>query len=397
MQTKLLGGILLIVGTAIGGGMLALPVVTVQGGFWGALCLLIGSWAVMTFCAFLVLEVNLWMPASSNLILMAKRTLGGWAEITAWICYILLFYSLLAAYIAGGSDILQGLLGALGWHTAVSTDAVLFTFILGAIVYAGIRAIDYTNRGLMFIKLTAFGLLVLLIMPHVEPARLNSGQIKYLVPAISVVMTSYGFSNIIPSLRSYFHNDVKKLRQVIFIGSLVPLACYIAWVGVIFGGVPLSGEYGLFSLVNSDHSTLALTQALIHHLNNPSITMLTRLFTSVCVATSFLSVCLGVVDFLADGFNLEKTGGQKVILHLLTFLPPLLVALLYPTAFIVGLSYAGICLAVLLILLPALMAWNGRYRKKIEASYRVVGGKISLIVMILVAIFVIAQGVLWRA
>ena len=91
MKSKMLGGILLIVGTTIGGGMLALPIVTAQSGILGALLLLLSSWAVMTFCAFLLLEINLWMPTNSNIILMVKKTLGGWAEIVAWICYLLLF------------------------------------------------------------------------------------------------------------------------------------------------------------------------------------------------------------------------------------------------------------------------------------------------------------------
>jgi tyrosine-specific transport protein len=397
MKSKMLGGILLIVGTTIGGGMLALPIVTAQAGFWGAALLLTASWMVMTFSAFLLLEVNMWMPVNSNIILMAKKSLGGWAEILAWVCYLLLFYSLLAAYIAGGSDILHGLIAAMGVHTSITLDSILFALILGLVVYCGIQTIDYTNRVLMFVKLLAFALLVLFIAPHMDLARLNAGQVKYLVPAVTVVMTSYGFSTIIPSLRSYFQNDVKKLRIVILVGSLIPLFCYLAWVGAIFGGVPMDGEYGLMSIVHSDHSTLALTQALIHHLENSSITTLTRIFTSVCVVTSFLGVSLCVVDFLADGFKLDKTGKEKIFLHLLTFLPPLAIAILYPTAFIVGLNYAGICLAVLIILLPALMIWNGRYRKKIVASYRVVGGKLPLVILIGVALVVIGQGLFWRA
>jgi tyrosine-specific transport protein len=396
MKSKLLGGILLIVGTTIGGGMLALPIVTAQAGFWGATGLLIASWFVMTFSAFLLLEVNMWMPMNSNIILMAKNTLGGWAEIVAWVCYLVLFYCLLAAYISGGSDILHGLLSAAGFDTSISINSVIFTVVLGLIVYKGIQTIDYTNRALMLIKLVAFSLLVMFIVPHVEVVRYQQGEIKYLVPALTVVITSYGFSTIIPSLRNYFENDIQKLRKVILIGSMIPLFCYIAWVAVIFGGIPFGGDYGIMSIVNSDHSTLALTQSLIHHLDNASVTTLTRIFTSVCVLTSFLGVSLCVVDFLADGFRLEKTGKQNLFIHLATFVPPLIIALMYPTAFIIGLSYAGICIAILIILLPALMVWNGRYRRKIVGKYRVIGGKFPLIMMILIATVVILQGIFWR-
>lgn len=397
MQTKMLGGILLIVGTTIGGGMLALPIVTAQGGFWGSLFLLCGSWAVMTFCAFLILEVNLWLPEKSNIIMMARSTLGNGGAIVAWICYLLLFYCLLAAYISGGSDILHGMMESFSVHNSLTLDACLFALLLGVIVYRGIQLIDYVNRGLMFIKLSAFLLLILFIMPHVELSRYQTGEIKYLVPALTVVITSYGFATIIPSLRCYFQNDIKKLRSVILIGSLIPLCCYILWVGAIFGGLPFTGEYSLSSIATSDHSTLALTQSLIHHLQSPWITVMTRVFTSICVATSFLGVSLCVVDFLADGLNLEKRGFQNLLIHVLTFIPPLVIAIAYPTAFITGLSYAGICIAILIIVLPALMVWRGRYHQKITASYRVVGGKSPLVLILVIATLVILQGIVWPA
>jgi tyrosine-specific transport protein len=395
MKSKMLGGILLIVGTTIGGGMLALPIVTAQAGFWGATGLLIASWMVMTFSAFLLLEVNMWMPMNSNIILMAKKTLGGWAEIIAWVSYLLIFYCLLAAYIAGGSDLLGGLLTSIHFNASAVLNAVLFTGVLGFVVYKGIQTIDYTNRALMFVKLIAFGLLVAFLIPHVETARYHMGNVKSLLTPLTVVITSYGFSTIIPSLRSYFDNDIRKLRIVILIGSLIPLFCYIAWVAVIFGGIPYEGEYGILSMASTD-STLGLAQSLIHHFGNPSVTTFTNVFTSICVLTSFLGVSLCVVDFLADGFKLEKVGIKSLFLHLATFLPPLVIALIFPAAFTTCLSYAGIFIAILIILFPALMVWTGRYRHHIKADYRVIGGKLPLLLMMLIAIGIIGQGIFWK-
>ena len=62
MDLKILGSILLIVGTSIGAGMLALPVATAALGFTGSLIMLFSCWFVMTTSAFLLLEVNLAMP-----------------------------------------------------------------------------------------------------------------------------------------------------------------------------------------------------------------------------------------------------------------------------------------------------------------------------------------------
>src|SRR3990167_1302438 len=149
MKSKLLGGILLVVGTTIGAGMLALPVATAELGFWGSIVLLISSWAIMTACAFLFLEVNLWLPPNSNLVSMAGATLGKWGQAVSWVVYLALLYSILSAYIAGGSDLFHYILGTAGIHLPNSASAALFTVLFGSVVYLGIRCVDYVNRGLM--------------------------------------------------------------------------------------------------------------------------------------------------------------------------------------------------------------------------------------------------------
>src|SRR3990167_3066784 len=140
---KLLGSILLIVGTSIGAGMLALPIATAQLGFVGSLILLFSCWFVMTAGAFLILEVNLWLPQNSNLVSMAKATIGPLGQIISWITYLLLLYSLLCAYIAGGSDLFHNLFVASQIPIPTWGASLLFTLLFGFIVYLGIRSVDY--------------------------------------------------------------------------------------------------------------------------------------------------------------------------------------------------------------------------------------------------------------
>ncbi|MDQ2993527.1 MAG: hypothetical protein M3R00_01060, partial [Pseudomonadota bacterium] len=100
-NNKLLGAILLIAGTSIGAGMLALPVVTAEHGFIASAILLISCYIVMTYTALLMLEVNLWLPSGANIISMTKETLGRTGEIIASLSYLLLLYCLISAYLAG--------------------------------------------------------------------------------------------------------------------------------------------------------------------------------------------------------------------------------------------------------------------------------------------------------
>ena len=385
----MIGAILLIVGTSIGGGMLALPVATAAGGFLNACMLMLACWLAMTFCAFLILEVNLWLPNQSNIISMAKSTLGKAGQIIAWVSYLLLHYSLLAAYLSSGTDVLHGVLAKLLTEIPMWVCSLLVMLLLGAVVYRGISVIDYFNRGLMFVKLGAYFLLVVMALPHINLNLLPAGKFHYLLSAVTVVVTSFGYATVVPSLRAYFEGDVKKLRTVILIGSLIPLFCYILWVFVIQANLPSEGANGLIKIADSGREVSMLTHALTTTIHNPWVITSANIFTSICIATAFLGVALCLTDFLSDGLQIEKKGWGNLKVHALTFLPPLAIILFYPGAFLIGLSYAGIFCIILLMLLPPLMVWSGRYYKKIAFGYQVVGGKPALAITIGLAILVL--------
>ena len=381
-NSKIIGGVLLIVGTSIGGGMLALPVATSEAGMFNSIAFLIACWLVMTVGAFLMLEVNLRLPAGSNIISMAKSTLGVPGQIVAWIAYLVLLYSLLAAYISGGSDVFNGLLHAAHIHLPVWITSILFTFSFSLIIYSGIRAVDYVNRGLMFGKLGVYLLLVFIISPYIDLSKLSGGSIKTITGSLMILITSFGFASIVPSLRDYFQSDIPALRRVILIGSLIPLICYILWDAVIMGVVE---REKLLMLATSEHATSGLTNALNIATHNEWITGFFGFFTSICMITAFLGVSLGLFDFLADGLKLKKSGIQGKWTLAFTFVPPLAIVLFNPGIYLHALSYAGVCCVILLLLLPAAMAWHGRDGNKSDVIF-IPGGKCSLILVSIIAL-----------
>jgi tyrosine-specific transport protein len=386
-QSKLIGGILLIVGTSIGGGMLALPVAVASTGVYHAIFFLMGCWLIMTMGSLLILEVNLRLPPGSNMISMAKSTLGLPGQIVAWVAFLVLLYSLLAAYISGGSDVFNGLLHAAHLDLPTWATSLLFTCSFSLIIYSGIRAVDYVNRGLMFGKLGVYLLLVMIISPHIDTTHLRGGSLQAISGSLMILITSFGFASIVPSLRDYFKDDINALRHVILIGSLIPLGCYTVWITVIMGVVESQGEHGLLALMNSQHATSGLTDALSRAVNSAWITGFFEFFTSICMITAFLGVSLGLFDFLSDGLSLKKTGRQGHITLILTFLPPLAIVLINPGIYLHALRYAGVCCVILLLLMPAIMAWRGR-RKNTHPSALILvpGGNLSLIIIGLIAI-----------
>lgn len=393
MFNRMFGGVLLIMGTSIGGGMLALPIVTAQAGFIPAVLLMVGVWFFMTMGAFWLLEVNLYLPDRNNLISMARATLGLPGQIVAWLSYLLLLYCLLSAYIAGGGDVTQHLLVSMHLSLPYWLSTVVFISVLGFVVSKGIESVDWVNRFLLLTKFASFTLISVLAAPQITMQHLSHLHSAYLMMALMPVITSFGFAIIIPNLRGYLKSDEARLKRVVLLGSLAPLICYIIWECAILGAVPLAGADGLTSVAEADRSTSALMTVIGTVSHSSVVEWVSRVFTTFCVGTSFLGVSLAMTHFLFDGMKLKPSRKNSGIIFLLTYLPPLTLVLFVPNAFIAGLSYAGICCVVLLVALPALMVWSARYRKK-YSGYRVWGGKWLLGLTLALAFITIVRNVI---
>lgn len=385
---KVIGGILLVSGTTIGAAMLALPVSTGLAGFFPSVALLLVCWIVMTYTAFLLLEVNLWLGENKNLISMAKATLGKWGEIISWVTYLFLLYALTTAYIAGSGPIVIDAVHALTGHvipTYVGSIPLLILF--GFFVYRGTAYVDHINRILMLGLVIAYVALVILISPHIETSLLQHVHWPALLIAVSVVSTSFGFHIIIPSLTTYLHHDLKKLKTTILIGSIIPVVVYIIWEILALGVVPLNGEHSILNGYNQGTNGAQLLSSI---LNSTSIAIFAQCFAFFAIVTSFLGVSLSLSDFLADGLKIKKNRSGRLILCLLTFVPPMLFALTDPRAFLSALEYAGAFGVIILLgLLPALMVWRGRYHLHFTSTYKTPGGKVALIGVIAFSLVVV--------
>lgn len=120
---------------------------------------------------------------------------------------------------------------------------------------------------------------------------------------------------------------------------------------------------------------------------SPHVELAVHLFADLALATSFLGVALGLFDYLADLFQRRSTvsGRLQTADYLL---PPLAFALFYPRGFVMALGYAGVALAVLALLIPAMLVWQCR-KQSPQAGYRVAGGTPALALVFICGIVVI--------
>ena len=143
-RPSLLGGAMIIAGTAIGAGMLANPTSTAGIWFFGSIAILIYTWFCMTTSGLMILEANLHYPTGASFDTIVTDLLGkGWNVINglsvAFVLYILTY-----AYITSGGSITESFLNQLGENVEVGRTAgsLIFCFVLAAFVWFSTKAVD---------------------------------------------------------------------------------------------------------------------------------------------------------------------------------------------------------------------------------------------------------------
>lgn len=397
--SKIAGGSLLIAGTSIGAGMLALPISAGAAGFYNSVFLFLLSWTLMIITAFFLVEVYFWVDEEINITTAAKMTLGKVGEWVGSLSFLLLLISINSAYITGATE----LFGALfpNFVAAISPPALaaVFTVAVGLLVYLGTGPVDMINRVMMIGLFGSYATLVVLSIPELDLAYYSGGETKYLAYTWPVVVTSFAYQFVIPSVKTYLNNEIKPLNWAILIGTIIPLVFFLLWVGVILGVLPYQGDNSITALFDAERKVSGLSDALLAKLGSPIIPMAVRFFSIFALITSLFGVSLSLCDYFTDLFHQVKPGFKnRLIVTVLALLPAYLFAVVYPDGFLLAIRYAAIFIAILLGILPVLMVWSGRYYKGLAkpGSFRVPGGKVTLIFALVLSVSVIVFEVLMR-
>ncbi|EKO3992202.1 amino acid permease [Vibrio fluvialis] len=390
IQSKLLGSTLIIAGTTIGAGMLALPLASAGIGFSTSLMIMLALWALMAFTALLMVEIHQYADKDATLHTLAKQILGNKGKWIATFAMLFLFYALCAAYIAGGGAQFTNRISEFtGLEVSGPTGTLIFTLIVAAVVTIGTGTVDRVNRLLFAGKMVAMVMVLTFLAPNVSQSYLLSmplGQ-GLIVASIPVIFTSFGFHGSIPAIVNYLDGHTPSLRKAIVVGSAIPLVIYVFWQVVTLGVVSqpdLVDNAGLSALIG----TLSQT---VHQSNLGHVI---GIFADLALLTSFLGVSLGLFEFMGDTIRKKDGNMNRIVASLVTFTPPLMFALFYPQGFIMALGYAAIALAVLAIFLPLVMVARVRRQANSNDYYQVMGGTPALAITGVVGILIVGAQLL---
>lgn len=395
---SILGGVMIIAGTTIGGGMIAIPIATAGLWFYRSIFVLVYAWFCMTISGLMLVEANLHYPKGASFDTMVKDLLGKKWNIITGITISFVLYTLVYAYITVGGSITteiinenQGLL-----NIPNQLGGFVFCVILAICVWISTKMIDRLSTILIIAMVVSFVGMSTGLLKNIDfdflsntfaPAGEETSYWKYFFFALPVCVTSFCFHGTAPSITMYYDRNGKATQKAIIWGSLIAFAVYLIWLASVQGNLPRE-EFIPISQASDEVRTM------IERLNQLVAVSYMRLlidfFTYMAIISSFLGASLGLFDYLADLFNIKDTKIGRLKTASITFLPPLIFAMLFPYGFVTAIGYVGFAAAIWSILVPALMVLKSRKRFP-GKHYRVWGGKPLIYFIIVFALLTIAS------
>jgi len=360
---SVLGSAALIAGTTVGTGVLALPEITGPSGFVPSSEVLVAMWIYFIATGFCLTEVNLGtLCALGNskdevsLFSVTRSTLGEAGAVVFSIAYVFMHECLIIACCLKGAEILSS--GRYVAEVGFNEGVLVFGGVLGLFVaLSSEKVLDFTNRMLVLVVVSALIWLVSLCVGEVDMANLERSDFSLMGNTISGISVAFVYQSVLPSVVSSLEGDVTKIKKATVLGTAVPLGMFLLWNAVVLGA--LSGEDLSVAGVNP-------VGVLASKIENGTGTMLIDTFSFGAVATSFIGFTIGLKTFIADGLSSIDVKSEPVS-YSLTLIPPLTFAITYPDVFISAVDNAGTFGVIVIFgLLPPLMVYSYRKSAKEE-------------------------------
>jgi tyrosine-specific transport protein len=397
---KHIGAIMLVAGTAIGSGMLALPITLAKLGIIQSICLMLATSIITYYSALINLELHLQSESKHALSLgkLAKYFSGRTAELIGTLTLTLLSMALLAVFIYAGSSVAGKLIYYCS-NQQWSFGELIFSYAFCSVIILILPLVitDYFNRfmflALIFVTCSVIFRLATSIDWNIIPESNFSVNILMWSSALPLVFTSFGFQGSIPTIVDYSGKDQKALKKIFFWGSALPVVLYLLWTITVLL-IIYQKNPAFFTKMTLHHVEVSdLIQQLSLASHWTSVKLVSWWISFFAILTSVIGVGIGLVSSLEQQLRrpLGRLGDGLLIYPLFAIVPAAIVAYKVPNAFITVLGFAGMLLAVIAILLPIFLLTKIYKSGKKFHYLELKNGVIPLLVLCFGIIIVVAE------
>lgn len=359
------GAAFLLAGTAIGSGMISLPMVLAKFGISGTFTVMI-AFAVLTyFTALIRSDLNLNSHEEASLKDVGNFFGCSFVGNLGDFMLKLLSFALLSAYISGESSIIGA---ALNHSVPNSLIIGIFTVMITLVFLLASKVIVNANR-ILFIGMfaTLIGLIAALLWQtpiNFVPKQSNNISLNEWTTLVPVIFTSFGFQGSIHSMTKFCENDRNLIKNACLWGSIIPAIVYIAWTSAILV-VVANTDPAFFNLMleGKAQDVGSLIQVLSQAASSQSIQIIIWIISGLAILTSVFGVGLALLDIFQREWHVIKLVSIFAI-----FFVPAAISVVIPNAFIRILNISGIILAIIAIIVPVIISFKMQSGNKVQCK-----------------------------
>ena len=334
--------IMLVVGTTVGGGFLAMPYFAAPAGFVPAALVSAGAWAVLAASGLMVSEtlMHTWARSSGRAVSLLSATseyLGArWGAVAAVSFFVMMNCTLVSQLAKCGqlANVFSG--GAVSHMAGAAITAGLIGIAAFSKAAAKINAVATVGIFTSFAVICAAG------ASNLALNKLAFMNFAATLPALPGLFQLFTYGECLPTIVDMLRGDRERIRRVIVLGTLVPLFMYTLWM---FVALAQNGNW---------EGSVDLAQTMLE-----SGGVLGNATAAVAITASISTLIggyLALSRFCADALKKKTVSGSKSVIAL-TLIPSLLFAFKGPEVYFSALHFSGAVVVVILwLLLPPLMS-----------------------------------------
>ncbi|MDP2906459.1 MAG: aromatic amino acid transport family protein [Nanoarchaeota archaeon] len=311
----------LMIGMLIGAGILAMPYVIYQAGFWTGMLVLAFIGFAILFMHLYVGEVVLRTNGKHQLVGYVEKYLGKNAKHILTFSTIFMINGALIAYILGEGVALKSVFGGDGFVFSMA-----FFVIMAVLVFFSLKVLTESEVVIGLAMIIMVLLVCFLSSFYVDFKNFQGFDIKNFFIPYGIIFFAVVGGGAVPPMKALLEKRKKDLKKAILLGTLIPLGIYALFSIIVIGVV---GEN--FNVLTQGVATVALGAVLGKNMN-----VFVNLFAVFSMATSFIAMALMMKWVYQYDYKMKK--------HLawaLTCIIPLILVLLNVTTFVRVLALIG--------------------------------------------------------
>jgi len=349
---KILHSSLLVAGTSIGAGLLALPMTSVNIGIGLLTVTILLMLFVSYHTSMMVVRLNEIYQTPASVVDIAKKhgdklTFGMLSA-----SFYGLSFAVLTAYFSGLADTVSK-----NW--SLNYNGVVIACGIGLFLCLCLKETVFANLNSVFVLLLV-GIIsasVFTIGFSNVPSELlfASPQWNEIPTFLPVIFCSFVMQMICPHVYAYLEHDVRKVRFAIFIGLLLIVTVYLSWTVCVLTKIFESSPEFFQQMQAHRVSVGELTKFLCKASGSDVIETLLKFLTVFGITTSAIGVAVGMMHAL--GTHMPKSAARIVICFV-----PTVINFLCPNAFVAIFAIVGVICTVFTVFGPYRLLKTNRER-----------------------------------